>query len=382
MDLNRKNTKKILLIITFTVVLCALLINFGDVLQWLGFLWGVCYPFALGGAFAFCMNIPMSFFERKLFAGIQSDTKKSHKILKALARPICIVLTLLCVVLIIAIVVGVLVPQLRVTYASVGTAMTEFIPRAQTWLEELFAGKGAVVDYIESMELDWGKWLDSIKDFAVNGAGSVLSYTMSATKMVVSSVTNFVIAFIFAIYVLTQKEKLSRQCTRLLKAIFPNKTVEKVCRVCSLSHYTFSKFITGQCIEALILGSMFFIVMTIFRFPYALLVGIVIAVTALIPIVGAFIGCVVGAFLILMINPMQALAFVIMFLVLQQIEGNLIYPHVVGNSVGLPSIWVLVAVSVGGSLMGIAGMLIFIPIASVLYSLLREWVNGRLKERI
>ena len=151
--------------------------------------------------------------------------------------------------------------------------------------------------------------------------------------------------------------------------------------ICRLSHRVFSSFITGQCIEAVILGAMFFIVMTVLRMPYALLVGCLIAVTALIPIVGAFIGCAVGAFLLLMVSPMQALAFVVMFLALQQVEGNLIYPHVVGSSVGLPSIWVLAAVSVGGSLMGVAGMLLFIPLTSVLYTLFREFVYKRLQEK-
>ena len=162
-----------------------------------------------------------------------------------------------------------------------------------------------------------------------------------------------------------------------MNAFLSKNAAERICYVCSLSHSTFSKFITGQCLEALILGAMFVVSMTIFRLPYALLVGVLIAFTALIPMVGAFIGCGVGAFLILMVNPMQALIFIIMFQVLQQIEGNLIYPHVVGNSVGLPSIWVLFAVTVGGKLMGIAGMLIFIPLMSVLYTLFREWVNKR-----
>lgn len=151
--------------------------------------------------------------------------------------------------------------------------------------------------------------------------------------------------------------------------------------VCSLTYKTFSSFLTGQCVEAVILGTMFVIAMTIFRLPYALLVGVLIAFTALIPIFGAFIGCIVGAFLILMDAPMKAVIFVIMFLVLQQIEGNLIYPKVVGSSVGLPSIWVLAAVSIGGSLMGVVGMLVFIPIVSVLYTLLRNNVYGRLDKR-
>ena len=220
----------------------------------------------------------------------------------ALARPVSLSLTLLCILGILALVIGVVVPQLGSTFESIGQAMKIFLPKAQVWLEELFAGEGAIADYIASInleDLNWEAWLGTIKDFAVNGAGSVLSYTMSATMAVVNSVVTFFVAFIFAIYVLMQKEKLGRQFSRLLQAVFREKAVEKALHICSLSHATFSKFITGQCVEALILGGMFFVVMGIFRFPYALLVGILIAFTALIPIVGAFIGCFIGAFLIL-----------------------------------------------------------------------------------
>ena len=178
-----------------------------------------------------------------------------------------------------------------------------------------------------------------------------------------------------------QKEKLTRQCKRVMYAFMKKSRAEATLEVLALTNKTFSSFLTGQCVEALILGSMFVVAMTILNLPYALLVGIVIAVTALIPIFGAFIGCVIGAFLIFMVNPLQALGFIVLFLVLQQIEGNLIYPHVVGGSVGLPSIWVLAAVSIGGSLMGIVGMLIFIPIVSVVYALFREIVYLKLKQK-
>ena len=197
----------------------------------------------------------------------------------------------------------------------------------------------------------------------------------------VSVLTSSFIAFVFACYILLQKEKLGLQCRKALFALLPKRVAERVISVCSLSHRVFSSFITGQCVEAVILGTMFFVAMSILKMPYALLVGCLIAVTALIPIVGAFIGCGVGAFLILMVSPMQALIFVIMFLILQQVEGNLIYPHVVGSSVGLPSIWVLFAVTVGGSLMGVLGMLLFIPLTSVLYTLFREFVYKRLREK-
>ena len=196
-----------------------------------------------------------------------------------------------------------------------------------------------------------------------------------------SGVTTFVIAFVFACYILLQKERLNIQIRKIMYAYMKKDLVKKVLDVCSLTYKTFSSFLTGQCVEAVILGTMFVIAMSVFRLPYALLVGVLIAFTALIPIFGAFIGCFVGAFLILMVAPMKALMFVIMFLVLQQIEGNLIYPKVVGSSVGLPSIWVLAAVSIGGSLMGVVGMLVFIPVVSVLYTLLRNNVYGRLANK-
>ena len=377
MDLNKNNVKKILGIITFTLVLMAVLLNFKAVGNYLVFLWEIVFPFVVGGAIAFILNIPMSAIEKQL-QKIKIKTKRGEKIREKVMRPISMVLAIFLVFLIIGIVIGVVVPQLGATINSIGVSMSKSLPKIQIWLEQTFQNQEEIVDYIKNMDFDWKNWINTIKDFAWNGAGSVLSYTMSATMMVVNGVMTFFISFIFALYILIQKENLARQSKKLITAIFQKKIVEKILTISSLSYKTFSRFITGQCLEALILGTMFFITMIIFRLPYALLVGVLIAFTALIPIVGAFIGCFVGAVLILMVNPMQAVFFVILFLILQQVEGNLIYPHVVGNSVGLPSIWVLFAVTVGGKLMGVMGMLIFIPLVSVLYSLLREWINYRL----
>ena len=294
-----------------------------------------------------------------------------------MARPVSLILSILFVFAVIAIVIVVVIPQLGKTFDSISTGMTAFLPEVQEWLERIFRDWDMIESYIKSLEFDWKSWLDGVKDFALSGAGSVVSYTMSATMTVINGVVTFFIAFVFSLYILIQKETLGRQCNKVIRAFLAPKTVDKIFYVCSLSHRIFSKFITGQCLEALILGMMFVVSMTIFGMPYALLVGVLIAFTALIPMVGAFIGCFVGAFLILMVNPMQAVFFVILFLVLQQVEGNLIYPHVVGSSVGLPSIWVLFAVTVGGKLLGIVGMLIFIPLFSVMYALFREWVNQR-----
>lgn len=209
----------------------------------------------------------------------------------------------------------------------------------------------------------------------------MLSSTISVATGIVSGVGTFFIGLVFACYILLQQEFLKRQMKKLIFAYLKEKHANRFLQICALTYRTFSNFLTGQCLEAVILGMMFFVSMTILRFPFAVLVGVLIAFTALIPIFGAFIGCVVGAFLILTISPSQAAAFIVLFIVLQQIEGNLIYPKVVGGSIGLPAIWVLVAVTLGGSLFGIVGMLVFIPIVSVVYTLLKEDVNKRLIEK-
>ena len=248
-----------------------------------------------------------------------------------------------------------------------------FVPEAQRFLEDLFTDNSEVRAWLDGLNLDIGKMADSAVAFFQDGAGNVINSTVSAIGSFVSGMATFVIAFVFACYVLLQKEKLSKQVKKVLYAFLSEKRVEWILEVCSLTAKSFSSFFAGQCVEAVILGTMFFITMSILNMPYALLVGILIAFTALIPIFGAFIGCVIGTFLILMVE--------IMFLILQQIEGNLIYPKVVGSSVGLPSIWVLAAVTVGGSLMGVVGMLIFIPIVSVIYTLFRASVYKRLKKK-
>ena len=218
-------------------------------------------------------------------------------------------------------------------------------------------------------------------NLAQSWGGSLLSSGGGFIGGVVSGVSTFVIGLIFSFYILLQKEKLSRQGRQVLYGLLPMRRADRALEVLRLANRTFSSFLSGQCTEAVILGTLFVITMTLFRLPYAVLVGVLIALTALIPIVGAFIGCGVGALLIAVTDPWKALVFVILFLVLQQIEGNLIYPHVVGSSVGLPSIWVLAAVTLGGKLMGVAGMLFFIPLCSVLYALFRDFVKGRLAEK-
>lgn len=376
MKLDKEGMRKIKELIVFTIIILIALWNYELLFSWIKFAFGIIFPFLLGGGIAFVLNVPMKFFEDKLF---KNRRMREKKITKRIARPVSLVLTIAAVIGVIVLVMFVVVPELTQTVISLGRTIRMFVPEAQRFLEDLFTDNAEVQAWLDGLNLNVDTLMDSAVALFQSGAGNVFNSTMSAIGSIVSGVTTFVIAFVFALYVLLQKEKLNVQMRKVMYAFLPEARVEWCLEICSLTGKSFSSFLTGQCVEALILGTMFFIVMSILNMPYALLVGVLIAFTALIPIFGAFIGCIVGAFLILMVNPLQALIFVIVFLVLQQIEGNLIYPKVVGSSVGLPSIWVLAAVTIGGNLMGIVGMLIFIPIVSVVYTLFRASVYKHLK---
>ena len=371
MEISKDTMKKLMLLITFTVLLLVGVQHLDIVLGALRVLWGILFPLVLGGGVAFVLNVPMRALERKLFKG----TRRKRKISPALARCASLLLTFILLIAVALLLVLVIAPQLAESASSLGSYIAAAAVRLAEWAEKQFAAYPEIVQRLENLTIDWKSLLENLWTFLTTGVGSVV------TSTIFSAFSTGFISLIFAVYLLLQKERLGLQCRKALYALVPRKAADQAVKVCSLSHRIFSSYIAGQCIEAVILGSMFFVSMSLLRIPYALLTGCLIAVTALIPIVGAFIGCFVGAFLLLMVNPMQAVFFVVLFLVLQQVEGNFIYPHVVGSSVGLPSIWVLAAVSVGGSLMGVAGMILFIPLTSVAYTLFREFVNKRLKEK-
>lgn len=377
MDLSKMSIKKIRELIVFTALLVVALWKFDVVLGVLKTIWDIIFPFVLGGAIAFLTNVPMSFLEKKIFENV----KKKNKIVRKLKRPISLILTIVLVVGVIALVMFGVIPQLTRTMGTLVTSINDFIPQMQSWIGEFFHNNQEIMNLVDQIEFDPDQAIKWGISLLGNGAGNMMNTTMSAVGSIVSGVATFFIAFSFACYILFQKEKLHIQIRKVFFAFFPRQKADTFLKVCSLTYRTFANFIAGQCLEAVILGSMFVVTLSILRMPYALLIGILIAFTALIPIFGAFIGCAVGSFLIFMVNPQQAILFVIVFLVLQQIEGNLIYPHVVGESVGLPSIWVLAAVTIGGNLMGIVGMLVFIPLLSVLYTIFREFVYLRLKKQ-
>lgn len=377
MDLNKKSMKKIRELIVFTAILVVALWKFDTVLEGAKNIWGILFPFVLGGAIAFVINVPMSFLEKKIFG----KTKDGNKVGKKLARPISLLLTIILAVGVIALVMFGVIPQLTRTMGSLMISIANFVPQMQNWIREFSHNNQDIMKLVNQVQFNQDqaiKWGISILG---SGAGNMMNTTVSAVGSIVSGFATFFIAFSFACYILFQKEKLHVQIRKVFFAFIPIQKAEAFLKICSLTYQTFANFLTGQCVEAVILGSMFVVTLSILKMPYALLIGTLIAFTALIPIFGAFIGCAVGCFLIFMVSPKQAILFIIVFLILQQIEGNLIYPHVVGGSVGLPSIWVLAAVTVGGNLMGIVGMLIFIPLVSVLYTIFREFVYLRLKEK-
>ncbi|TCL60667.1 putative PurR-regulated permease PerM [Kineothrix alysoides] len=379
MDLNRKNVKSIRGLIIFTAFICLAVWRIDVVLQGIFFVIGIIKPFLYGGAIAFVLNIPMGAIEKRLFS------KNKNIRIEKMKRPISIVLSFVLVILSLVLVGLIVVPQVTRTLIDLGNKIPQFLVEMQVQLEKLFAAQPqllSVLTELEPEQLNWDSIMSGTIDFLKNGFGSMLASTVTVASNIIGGVVNLFVALIFSFYILAQKEKLGDQIQRIMQAYFSEKIYKKMMKVFSLAGRTFSSFITGQCTEAIILGSMFVVCMVIFGFPYAVLVGVLIAFTALIPIVGAFIGCFVGAFLIMVDDPIKAVWFLVLFIILQQVEGNLIYPHVVGNSVGLPSIWVLMAVTLGGSLMGVAGMLIFIPIVSTVYSLLREDVNKRNEQKI
>lgn len=374
MEFSREKIRQIRHLMILAAFLIVGIIYSDQVFQGAAFIFSIFSPFLAGGAIAFVLNIPMKGFEEKLLARWKGKGAQRMK------RPLCLALAIVSVVLVIAIVIGTVVPQVASTASEIGKKIPGFMNGVMEELDRLAKKYPELTRQIERLDLEeinWDSVLDGVLDFMKNGAGDVLNSTVSVASGIISGIVNLVISFIFALYILAQKERLEDQGRRIVSAYLPEKAGRKLMEICSLLYKNFNSFITGQCLEVVILGTMFVIAMSICRMPYALMVGVLIAFTALIPIVGAFIGCGVGAFLILIDNPLQALWFVILFLVLQQIEGNLIYPRVVGSSVGLPAIWVLMAVSVGGSLFGVAGMLLFIPLMSSGYSLLRESVNSR-----
>ncbi len=351
----------------FALFLC---INYWPaVAGFLGTVMGAAVPLLLGCTMAYVLNILMSFYERHYFPKHEnSGVRKSR-------RPVCLMASLATLVVIAAALIRLVAPEL---VSSVEMLIAQ-VPGAINALLEWLAEREILTDELfNSLRVvDWQSKIQQIVSVVLSGAGSVMDTAVNVVSSVVSSVVTAVVGLIFALYILAGKERLGDQCNRVLRRYAKESVYTKLKHILSVLDDCFHRFLVGQCTEAVSLGVLCSIGMALLRLPYAAMIGSVIAFTALIPVAGAYIGGAVGVFLILMVSPVQAIIFLIFLIVLQQLEGNLIYPRVVGSSMGLPAIWVLAAVTIGGGVMGVAGMLLGVPLAAALYRLVREDVNRK-----
>jgi len=335
----------------------------------------VLAPFVLGASLAFVFNVPMRAIEGRL-------SKIGNPRLR---RLFAVVVTMLLVLLVLALVFYLLIPQLTDTVQSLMPKLTTFFVSLEGDIAEFLQNNPKLTKWItdntDIENLEFAGLVEKALSIVGNSVTTIVGSMLAAIGSITGALMNAVIAIVFAFYCLFQKETLARQGRKIMYAFIPEHIADGTIRILRLTNTTFSNFLSGQCIEVCILGAMFAVSMALLGMPYIPLVSVLIAVTAFIPVVGAWIGCACGAFLILVANPTQALIFVIMFIVLQQIENNMIYPRVVGTSIGISGMWVLVAVSVGGALFGVAGMFLMIPLAAVIHTLLREMVNRKLDNK-
>ncbi len=361
-----KELKKIIL---YTVILIFAFIYIKDIIGILKYIFKLLMPFIIGLAIAFVLNVLINVIEKKWFKNWQASltTKRTVSLLLALTIVIGFIVFLLFLI----------IPNLQNTIAIFADNIPKYNENLQSMLNNLGIDSNIVNEIVEVLKALG----DSASTYIKENSNQVLEVTLGIATNVVTGFINVTIGIVFAIYFLGQKEKLGAQVNKLLEAYVPDAKRKKIQDIASLSNKTFANFIGGQCIEAIIIGVLCFIGMFILRLPYATTISVLVGFTALIPVFGAFIGTIIGAFLIFMISPIQALIFILFIIVLQQLEGNLIYPKVVGKSVGLPGIWVLVAVTIGASINGILGMLISVPIASIIYSVIAMNVKYRLNEK-
>lgn len=372
MESEKKDLRNLLKVIIIAIIIYWGINNFGIIGNVFGKIIEIVFPFILGGALAFILNIPMTFFENKL-SKIKNKKRKSL-INKNLIRFISLILAIIVITFILYLIINLIVPEL----IDIIKLLVSNIPYYAEEINKFINSNTENIQEIDSLISGMNFDTDSIKNELMEILSSVLSSSVSLVMGVVGLITNLIIAIIFAIYILTSKEKLKNQVLRIIKAYCKKEKAIKIIEVGRITNKTFKNFLTVQALEATILGSLCIIGMLILKIPYAVPIGVLVGVTALIPVVGAFIGIIIGAILILSAEPIKVITFIIFVLILQQVEGNVIYPRVVGGSVGLPGMWVLVAVTVGGSLFGILGMLLGVPVFSVIYSMIKKDTEKRL----
>ena len=383
MKLDRKNVRTILLIIAFAVLLYTAAQNLASVYGAVRTVWRVFGVVITGLAMAFVLNVPLKLFENRVFYGMSEDRRP---LVRKLRRPVSLVFALVVSLGLIGILIAVVLPQLTATVAEVAARLPEYISSAVNWLNDFLAGFGIEIESLKNFTVDWEKVFSELTTYLKEGSAnvdgsSVVDTVTGVGTSVVSTVMNTFLGLVVAVYILAQKERIGRFTRRCIDAFLPQKAASGLGRIASMASETFSNFVAGQLADSCILGILCYICMRIFRFPYPEVISVVIGVTSLVPMVGSFIGEVIGALLILIVSPLKALLFVVMVLAIQQVDGAFIYPRIVGRSVGLPGVAVFCAVIVGGNVAGVIGAMIGVPVCALIYALLREAVDARLRRR-
>ena len=364
-------------LIVFAGLVLTLAQNTGRLIEFFGDILNMFTPVFIGLALAFVLNIFMKIFEERLFVNLKKSKTKS---LHSLVRPLSLIATIALVPLIISIVALVIVPEIMNLFVMLKNSLPGWLEYVGTIINDIIVKYDLDISIIENIDIDWKSTIDKVFSSAMKGSETVVNTAVSTMGGVISFGSNMLIGFIIAIYALAQKEKICAFCVALTKAVFPKKIYEEILRVTRLASDIFSKYILGQLTEAVVLSTLCFIGMLIFGFPQALVISVLVAVTALVPVVGAFLAAFIGAILILIQEGLiKGLLFALFLTVLQQIEGNLIYPKVVGKTVGLPSILVLVAIVVAGNMGGVVGILLAVPVAALIYTLVKEFIAKRNK---
>ena len=374
MELNKKNIKRILLLVACSIILYWALNNLSTLGKLLGSFFSLFSPLLIGAGIAYVMNLLLKAIERLWDMALEKAPELWRVKLK---RPICLTATILLFLGIIFAIFFILIPRLEEAGSTLIANVPGYITQIQNWwgsLVDFAAGHGVTLPELSMNVEDATKFISKILS---SDSSNVVNTTIDITTSILGALVNILLALVFSVYMLAQKETLISQSRRLLLAALPRKAGQRTMHILKLTNNAFSSFVTGQVTEAFILGSLCCIGMLILRLPYALPVSVIISFTSLIPIFGAWIGAATGAFLIVFVSPIKALTFLIFLLILQQVEGNLIYPKVVGKSVGLPGLWVLAAVTIGGGIFGMLGMLLGVPICSVIYALVQDFIRSQ-----
>ena len=378
---NKFSIKKIIMIALGLIIFYLAIKNIAVVISYIGTFISFFTPFILGAALAFIINVPMTKIEGFLFKKVPENPKtRLQRCAKTLKRPVSMLIALVLVFGVIVIAGIIIVPQVASGLESLAEALPGAMDRLQDWISTNANKIDIVENLMNKIDIDLDSVGRELASTAKGWATAMLDSGFSTVSNIVNGIFEFVIGLVFAIYILLQKEKLGRQGKQIVYATFTEKTADKIMYITGMTRDVFKGFISGQCVDGIINAILFFIILTILGIPYAVMLSIFSGFMAMIPIIGSFIGAGVGVIIVLIMDPSQVLYFIIMYIIVQQIDGNVIYPLIAGNSMGLPSIWVLMAVTVGGSMMGILGMILFIPICSVIYKLTRHYVLRRLKD--